>query len=99
MNKLSTALVEEIKKYLRKGNDVVKTKLHAAVFCFRFFFSGHELEVQQIGKTTDESSYMIGRFDTDTDTNISVQLFGQEIRNMHKKETNERRNSKIFNRR
>ncbi|KAK7604096.1 hypothetical protein V9T40_004369 [Parthenolecanium corni] len=62
-------------------------------------FRGHELEVQQIGKTTDESSYMIGRFDTDTDTNISVQLFGQEIRNMHKKETNERRNSKIFNRR
>lgn len=46
---------------------------------------GHELEVQQIGKTTDESSYMIGRFNTDTDTDISVQLFGQEIVNMRSK--------------
>ncbi len=60
---------------------------------------GHELEVQQIGKTTDESSYMIGRFDTDSDTRISVELFGREIRNMHKKESNERRNSKPFNKR
>ncbi|XKL66739.1 hypothetical protein PGB90_010159 [Kerria lacca] len=61
-------------------------------------FRGHELEVQQIGKTTDESSYMIGRFDTDNDTNISVQLFSQEIRNFHKKELlNERKNSKLFN--
>lgn len=47
--------------------------------------SGHELEVQQIGKTTDESSYMIGRFSTDTDTDVSVQLFGQEILNLRSK--------------
>lgn len=64
-----------------------------------FLFIGHELEVQQIGKTTDESSYMIGRFDTDCDTNISVALFGQEIRNIHKKELSEKRNSKFFHRR
>lgn len=51
---------------------------------FSHLFSGHELEVQQIGKTTDESSYMIGRFDTDTDTGISVQLFEQEIINLKK---------------
>lgn len=61
--------------------------------------SGHEFEVQQIGKTTDESSYMIGRYDTDTDTNLSVQLFGQEIQNMGKKEMNERRHSKLIHRR
>lgn len=59
---------------------------------------GHELEVQQIGKTTDESSYMIGRYDTDSDTNISVKLISQEIRNIHKKEFIEKRNSKYFNR-
>lgn len=47
--------------------------------------SGHELEVQQIGKTTDESSYMIGRFSTDTDTDVTVQLFGQEIMNLRSK--------------
>lgn len=63
-----------------------------------FFYVGHELEVQQIGKTTDESSYMIGRYDTDSDTNISVKLFSQEIRNIHKKELIEKRNSKYFNR-
>lgn len=45
--------------------------------------SGHELEVQQIGKTTDESSYMIGRFHTDT--GVSDQLFGQEIMNLRSK--------------
>lgn len=52
---------------------------------FIFIFPGHELEVQQIGKTTDESSYMIGRFNTDTDTDVTVQLFGQEIINMRTK--------------
>ncbi|XP_065202083.1 EH domain-binding protein 1 isoform X2 [Planococcus citri] len=69
------------------------------LYQLRAHFTGHELEVQQIGKTTDESSYKIGRFDTDTDTNIS-ELFGQEIRNMHKKEAaTERRNSKSINKR
>ena len=63
-----------------------------------FSCTGHEFEVQQIGKTTDESSYMIGRYDTDTDTNLSVQLFGQEIQNMGKKDMNERRNSKLMHR-
>lgn len=43
---------------------------------------GHELEVQQIGKTTDESSYLIGRFTTDNDTDVSTQLFSSEINNV-----------------
>ncbi|XP_044729052.1 EH domain-binding protein 1 isoform X2 [Chrysoperla carnea] len=61
------------------------------LYQLRAHFTGHELEVHQIGKTTDESSYMIGRFNTDTDTDVSVQLFGQEIvdlRNNKKKITN-----------
>jgi hypothetical protein len=53
------------------------------------FISGHELEVQQIGKTTDESSYLIGRFNTDTDTEVSAQLFGQEIRNLRQQRESE----------
>ena len=54
---------------------------------WRSLFPGHELEVQQIGKTADESSYMVGRFNTDDDTEVSMQLFGQEIQNLRKKET------------
>jgi len=42
------------------------------------FVLGHELEVQQIGKTADESSYMIGRFNN-PDRDISFQLFEKEI--------------------
>lgn len=55
------------------------------LYQLRAHFTGNELEVQQIGKTTDESSYMIGRFNTDTETDVSVQLFGQEIINMRAK--------------
>lgn len=46
--------------------------------------------MQQIGKTIDESSYMIGRFNTDTDTDVSAQLFGAEIRNLRQKEVEEK---------
>ncbi|XP_014259920.1 EH domain-binding protein 1-like isoform X2 [Cimex lectularius] len=63
------------------------------LYQLRAHFTGHELEVQQIGKTTDESSYMIGRFNTDVDSDVTVQLFGQEIMNMRSKTTNNRRNS------
>jgi hypothetical protein len=63
-------------------------------YCYIFILTGHELEVQQIGKTTDESSYMIGRFNTDTDTDVTVQLFGQEIMNLRKREAVERRQNK-----
>lgn len=49
------------------------------LYQLRAHFTGHELEVQQIGKTTDESSYMIGRFTTDNDTDVSSQLFSSEI--------------------
>ncbi|XP_046400354.1 EH domain-binding protein 1 isoform X2 [Ischnura elegans] len=52
------------------------------LYQLRTHFTGHELEVQQIGKTTDESSYMIGRFNTDNDTDVTMQLFGQEIMNL-----------------
>ncbi|XP_071450234.1 EH domain-binding protein 1 isoform X2 [Hetaerina americana] len=55
------------------------------LYQLRTHFTGHELEVQQIGKTTDESSYMIGRFITDNDTDVTMQLFGQEIMNLRKR--------------
>ncbi|KAL1123843.1 hypothetical protein AAG570_001614 [Ranatra chinensis] len=55
------------------------------LYQLRAHFTGHELEVQQIGKTTDESSYMIGRFKTDNETDVTVQLFGQEILNLRTK--------------
>ncbi|XP_043280420.1 EH domain-binding protein 1 isoform X2 [Venturia canescens] len=65
------------------------------LYQLRAHFTGHELEVHQIGKTTDESSYMIGRFNTDNNTDVSVQLFGQEIINLRKKEQAEQRGNKI----
>lgn len=54
------------------------------LYQLRAHFTGHELEVQQIGKTADESSYMIGRFNTDNDTDVTMQLFGQEIISLRK---------------
>ncbi|KAL4135081.1 hypothetical protein QTP88_006737 [Uroleucon formosanum] len=48
------------------------------LYQLRAHFTGHELEVQQIGKTADESSYMIGRFNN-PDRDISFQLFEKEI--------------------
>lgn len=47
-------------------------------------FTGHELEVQQLGKTAAESNYVIGKFNTDNDTDVTMQLFGQEIINLRK---------------
>lgn len=41
--------------------------------------------MQQIGKNADESSYMIGRFNTDSESDVTVQLFGQEIMNLRSK--------------
>ncbi|XP_067204677.1 EH domain-binding protein 1 isoform X4 [Linepithema humile] len=69
------------------------------LYQLRAHFTGHELEVHQIGKTTDESSYMIGRFNTDNNTDVSVQLFGQEIINLRKKEQIDQKNNKADNRR
>ncbi|XP_011498246.1 PREDICTED: EH domain-binding protein 1 [Ceratosolen solmsi marchali] len=69
------------------------------LYQLRAHFTGHELEVHQIGKTTDESSYMIGRFNTDNHSDVSVQLFGQEIINLRKKEFSEQRNNKLDNNR
>ncbi|XP_065347963.1 EH domain-binding protein 1 [Cloeon dipterum] len=60
------------------------------LYQLRAHFTGHELEVQQIGKTIDESSYMIGRFNTDTNAEVSAQLFGAEIRNLQQRESEER---------
>ncbi|XP_012168513.1 EH domain-binding protein 1 isoform X4 [Bombus affinis] len=64
------------------------------LYQLRAHFTGHELEVHQIGKTTDESSYMIGRFNTDNKSDVSVQLFGQEIINLRKKDQMEHKNNK-----
>lgn len=50
----------------------------------RSHFTGHQLEVQQIGRTADESNYVIGKFNTDKDTDITKQVFGQEIINLRK---------------
>lgn len=58
----------------------VMTYLHQ----LRAHFTGNQLEVQQIGKTTDESNYIIGNFHTDKDTDVTMQLFGQEIINLRK---------------
>ncbi|XP_011256143.1 EH domain-binding protein 1 isoform X2 [Camponotus floridanus] len=69
------------------------------LYQLRAHFTGHELEVHQIGKTTDESSYMIGRFNTDNNTDVSVQLFGQEIINLRKKEQIDQKNNKADNNR
>ncbi|XP_050458446.1 EH domain-binding protein 1 isoform X2 [Cataglyphis hispanica] len=69
------------------------------LYQLRAHFTGHELEVHQIGKTTDESSYMIGRFNTDNNTDVSVQLFGQEIINLRKKEQIDQKNNKTDNNR
>ena len=64
------------------------------LYQLRAHFTGHELEVHQIGKTADESSYMIGRFNTDNNSDVSVQLFGQEIINLRKKDQAEYKNNK-----
>lgn len=59
----------------------------------RAHFTGHQLEVQQIGKTADESNYIIGKFNTDNDTDITKQVFGQEIINLRKlKQTKKQEN-------
>lgn len=53
---------------------------------YTFNFTGHELEVKQIGKTTDESSYMVGRFNSDN-SDVAIEFFGQEIMNLRKRES------------
>lgn len=55
----------------------------------RAHFTGHQLEVQQIGKTSEESNYIIGKFNTDKDTDITKQVFGQEIINLRKAKQNQ----------
>jgi len=42
---------------------------------------------------------MIGRFNTDNNTDVSVQLFGQEIINLRKKEQIDQKNNKAENNR
>lgn len=76
------------------GNDVNRKKLFFLVpdklavmtylYQLRAHFTGHQLEVQKIGRTADESNYVIGRFNTDKDTDVTMQLFGQEIINLRK---------------
>ncbi|KAJ8922190.1 hypothetical protein NQ315_004125 [Exocentrus adspersus] len=67
----------------------VMTYLHQ----LRAHFTGHQLEVQQIGKTSEESNYVIGKFNTDKDTDITKQVFGQEIINLRKAKQSKRRES------
>ncbi|EEB12203.1 protein MLP1, putative [Pediculus humanus corporis] len=56
------------------------------LYQLRAHFTGHELEVKQIGKTTDESSYMVGRFNSDN-SDVAIEFFGQEIMNLRKRES------------
>lgn len=56
----------------------------------RAHFTGHQLEVQQIGKTVEESNYVIGKFNTDKDTDITKQVFGQEIISLRKAKQNKK---------
>lgn len=58
----------------------VMTYLHQ----LRAHFTGHQLEIHQIGRTSEESNYIIGKFNTDKDTDITKQVFGQEIINLRK---------------
>lgn len=58
------------------------------LYQLRAYFTGHELELQQIGKTFEESNYVIGRFTTDKDTDVTKQLFGQEIINLRNSKRN-----------
>lgn len=69
----------------------VMTYLHQ----LRAHFTGHQLEIQQIGKTTEESNYIIGRFNTDKDTDITKQVFGQEILNLRKTKQNKTKQENI----
>ncbi|XP_050431010.1 EH domain-binding protein 1 isoform X2 [Adelges cooleyi] len=57
------------------------------LYQLRAHFTGHELEVQQIGKTSDESSYMIGRFNN-PDREVSLRLFEKEINNLSNEKLN-----------
>lgn len=42
---------------------------------------------------------MIGRFNTDNNSDVTVQLFGQEIMNLRKREAAERKKTATANRR
>ncbi|XP_050511479.1 EH domain-binding protein 1-like protein 1 isoform X1 [Diabrotica virgifera virgifera] len=67
----------------------VMTYLHQ----LRAHFTGHQLEVQQIGKTAEETNYVIGKFNTDKDTDITKQVFGQEIMNLRKSKQNKKQDN------
>lgn len=69
-----------IKTILVPDKLAVMTYLHQ----LRAHFTGHQLEVQQIGKTAEESNYVIGKFNTDNESDITKQVFGQEIINLRK---------------
>lgn len=71
----------------------VMTYLHQ----LRAHFTGHQLEVQQIGRTADESNYVIGKFNTDKDTDITKQVFGQEIINLRKAKQTRKSTEKEMN--
>ena len=79
---------------------LVPDKLAVMTYLYQLHthFTGHELEIQQIGKTADESNYIIGRFSTDRESDVTMQLFGQEIINLRKAKQNQVKNVcvKIF---
>ncbi|XP_064623422.1 EH domain-binding protein 1-like isoform X4 [Lineus longissimus] len=70
-----------------------KLSVMTYLYQLRSYFTGQTLEVQQIGKNTKESTYMIGDFDSDLNSKISKEMYGKEIplerrneRNVLKKE-------------
>lgn len=46
------------------------------LYQLRSYFTGQTLEVQQIGSTAQESTYMLGEFDLERDACISKEMYG-----------------------
>lgn len=80
---------------------VVKWFIYACIICIicstiKFFFhvsTGCQLEIQNIGATSSESSYVVGRPENKEDSAITKKIFQQEIINMKNAEKYNSRSS------
>lgn len=53
-----------------------KLSVMTYLYQLRSYFTGQTLEVQQIGSTAQESTYMVGEFDSERDACISKEMYG-----------------------
>lgn len=53
-----------------------KLSVMTYLYQLRSYFTGQTLEVQQIGSTAQESTYMVGEFDLEHDACISKEMYG-----------------------